>query len=348
MEHLPHDSNSQRPLIAIQGDGVAARCCAHLLRKSGFSIAITRRDRARVPAIMLGEQSLALLRDVFENPALFADSPKITRRVVAWGDASPVHSVPHSAVVVSEKVLLETIGQDTGSQPETDRNPDFTIYTTGPLPPHIAEQTFGSRRATAARVLWKQTADPSSCWIESLPDGWLFLIPNTSDSTWLLAIGAPLETQLAASRLIAPLVEISSARSAEFSSCPRILKPVCGDNWLACGSVAMGFDPICGDGTAQAVREAILASAVIAGLANNMEKSALLSHYESMLTASMRRHLSLCADFYRTGGTGSWWQAELQSLLAGHAWCTARLAQAPEPQFQLNGFELLKREPVAG
>ncbi len=334
---------SQRPLIAIQGDGVAARCCAHLLQKAGFSVKFSLRDRARVPAIMLGEQSLALLRDVFENPALFADSPPIIQRVVAWAGAP--NTVPHSAVVVSEKQLLASIGIP--AEETADGTPDFTICTTGPLPPGVTEKSFGSRRAAAAQVTLKESDDPNSCWIESLPDGWLFLIPNPNAATWLLGIGAPLESQLAASRLIAPLVDITTARSAEFASCPRLLTPGCGDNWLACGSVAMGFDPICGDGTAQAMREAILASAVIGGIFNGMDKSALLSHYEMMLTASMRRHLALCADFYRIGGTGPWWQTELQSLMAGHAWCTARLAQAPEPQFQLNGFELLKRETVA-
>jgi len=342
---LPPHTGHPRPLIAIHGDGVAARCCARLLTNAGFSITFTLRDRSRIPAIMLGEQSLALIRDVFENPALFATAPPITRRVVAWGDTQNAHEVPHSAVVVSEKQLLETIGCP--SDEAADRPPDFTIYTTPPLPPGIAEKTFGSRRAAAARVSLKESASESACWIESLPEGWLFLIPNSTDATWLLAIGAPLESMLAASRLIAPLIHITSARSAEFSSCPRLLTPACGENWLACGSVAMGFDPICGDGTAQAIREAILASALIHGLFNNMDKSALLSHYEMMLTASMRRHLLLCAEFYRTGGTGPWWRTELQSLIDGHTWCTARLAQAPEPQFQLNGFELLKRESVA-
>ena len=31
-----------------------------------------------------------------------------------------------------------------------------------------------------------------------------------------------------------------------------------GSGWLACGTAAMGFDPICGDGTGYAVREGIL------------------------------------------------------------------------------------------
>jgi flavin-dependent dehydrogenase len=67
----------------------------------------------------------------------------------------------------------------------------------------------------------------------------------------------------------------------EFSASPRIPAPLCGPGWLACGSAAMGFDPICGDGTAHAVREAILALAVIRGGDHGMP-----AHYEARLTAA--------------------------------------------------------------
>jgi len=39
-----------------------------------------------------------------------------------------------------------------------------------------------------------------------------------------------------------------------------------GPDWLACGTAAVAFDPICGDGTAQAMREAILGCAVITAI----------------------------------------------------------------------------------
>ena len=38
---------------------------------------------------------------------------------------------------------------------------------------------------------------------------------------------------------------------------------MCGPGWLSCGTAALSFDPICGDGTGHAVREGILAAAVI-------------------------------------------------------------------------------------
>ena len=47
--------------------------------------------------------------------------------------------------------------------------------------------------ASAVPVTLKENSDPARCWIESLEDGWLFLIPG-----WLLAVGAPAEALLGA------------------------------------------------------------------------------------------------------------------------------------------------------
>jgi hypothetical protein len=308
----------------------------------GFQVAIERLERPRVPAIMLSDAALGLIRDVFGQPSLFSDLPRIQRRNVVWGDPVNPSSLPHSAVVVSEKFLLESLA--TGLAGDIDRSPEFTVYTSRPMPPFAIEQRFGSRRAEAAQVVLKDRADLSVCWIESLEGGWLFLIPNARESTWLLAVGAPMKALLEHSLAIAPRVNLLGDSSGEFSACPRILSPLCGDHWLACGTVAMGFDPICGDGTAHAIREAILASAVIRAIAKGGDAPSLFSHYEMLLTAGMRRHLALCAEFYQTGGSGPWWRRELESLEEGYRWCTSKLAGAGEPRYQLRGFELIARE----
>jgi hypothetical protein len=328
--------------VAIRGDGVAAYCCAHLLRDTGFHVSLERQDRPRVPAIMLSDAAVGLIRDVFARPSLFSGLPRIERRCVLWGNAPNPALLPHSAIVVSENFLLESL--ECGFTGDIGSPSDFTIYTSRPTPSVTAEQRFGSQRAFAAQVALKDPADLSACWIESLEDGWLFLIPNASESTWLLAVGASPEALLEQSRAIAPRVSLLSSRSGEFSTCPRMLSPLCADRWLACGTVAMGFDPICGDGTAHAIREAVLASAVIRAIAGGGDAPSLFSHYETLLTAGMRRHLALCAEYYRTGGSGPWWRMAAESLTQGHRWCTVKLAGAGEPRYQLKGFELIARE----
>src|SRR5580658_6569934 len=140
--------------VIIRGDSVAAYCSLHLLQSAGIQAGIEHSDRARVPAIMLSDAALDLIRDVFGKPELFRDAPRIRRRVVAWGDSKPV-ALPHSAVVVSETFLLDGLRNDVSAPAD----PDWTIFTSRPLPPAAAEERFGSRRAFAVPVRLKDSAD---------------------------------------------------------------------------------------------------------------------------------------------------------------------------------------------
>lgn len=324
--------------VLIRGDGVAAYCCAYLLKNAGFRVTMDRRERRCVPAIMLSDAALALIRDVFGRPTLLSGASRITRRVVAWGENAKPIEVPHSAVVVHGAVLLEDLAQV--CEPGVPASPEFVIHASKPLPATTDEHRFGSRSAVAAEVVLTDNADASACWIESVEDGWLFLVSNA-----LAGVGAPLEMLLARSRLIAPRVALRDVQFADFAACPRIAAPLCGEGWIACGSAAMAFDPICGDGTAQAVREAILASAVIRAIADGGDAASVFAHYESRLTAAMLRHLDISAEFYREGGNGPWWRGELEALAEGKRWCTGRLAASGKPRYRLNGFVLEVMKP---
>src|SRR5215470_16458946 len=95
--------------VVIQGDGIAAHCCAHLLCSAGVQAAMERADRPRLPAIMLGEATQQLFKDVFKQEDLFTRQLRIRKRVVAWGPNSKPVTLDHAAVVVSEQFLVETI-----------------------------------------------------------------------------------------------------------------------------------------------------------------------------------------------------------------------------------------------
>jgi hypothetical protein len=319
--------------VTIRGGGVAAFCCAYLLNKAGFRIDLEPVDRPRLPVILLGEQALALIRDIFEQPGLFSNLPRVRKRIVAWGPGAKPVAIEHSAVVVSEEVLLNAIQPvliSTGSQ-----EAHWTIYSAPPLPAPVVEHCFGSRTASAQKVTLTEGSDPAACWIESLERGWLFLVAG-----WLLSVGAPAEALLAGSRLIAPEIANLAASSGEFPAYARIASPLCAPDWLACGTAAMAFDPICGDGTAHAIREAILASAVIRRLASEGSSDDLLSHYQARLTAGFLRHLMLCRQFYSSGGTGALWKSELAAIDRGIQWSNAKLGAHAGFRYQLRGFEL--------
>lgn len=328
--------------VEIRGQGVAASCCAFLLDNAGFKLSLTQQTRPHVPAVVVSLATQTLISDVLQQPDLFQGLHHIDRRVVAWGpEAAPV-VLPHSAVVISEERLLGRIRHRLPADPGA-LSADWTVVASHPLPESSVYRHFGTRRATAVAVELK-TPEASACWIESLESGWLFLIPG-----WLIAVGGAPQTLLAQSRLVAGQIRSTSDVFAEFAAYPRIADPLCDPlstpPWLACGSAAMAFDPICGDGTGNAVREAILAAAVIRAAARGDSVGGLLAHYRSRLIAGFRRHLELSLDFYRAGNSGPWWAQEIQALENGLAWCAGQLAAAPAFQYRLGGFELL---PLTG
>jgi len=299
--------------------------------------------RSSAPVIMLSDQALALLRDLFGRVDLFVGRSRITHRIVAWGESEPA-TFPHAAIAVTGSDIAAELPLPPMQPPEGD--PFFTIHAATPFPA-AAVRRFGQREAMAAAVDLAPEADAQACHVEATDSGWLFLIPHGDRSAWLLAVGGTPDTLLGRSRLVAAQVRHLASVTARFETAPRMLETMVGDDWLACGTSAIAFDPICGDGTAQAAREAILAAAVIAALRDGGDPAALLGHYQSMLIAAMRRHLQLSLSFYRSGGTSPWWRAQADALADGHAWCTARLATMPEPRFLLRGARLVPREQAA-
>jgi hypothetical protein len=297
--------------------------------------------RPKVPAVMLTGATQQLVQDVFQRSDIFAGVPVIDKRIVVWGaEARPV-TLPHAAVVISEQALLDRIGPQLAAPDGPDtQEAGWRILTARPLPAPSVECEFGAHIATASAVKLKAGYDAHACWVESLETGWLFLLPIGEQSAWLLSVGDLPDELLAGSRLVGDqIVEISPSRG-KFPAHPRIADPLCGEGWLACGTAALGFDPLCGDGTGNAVREAILASAAVRAIADGADTSAVLAHYRARLLGGFKRHLEICQEFYRRGRCGEWWDQELAALQLGIEWSTRELADAPASRYRLNGFAL--------
>ena len=341
----------QDSAVLVRGDGVAAYCCVHLLQQAGIPVVLDRPARPRLPAIMLSESALALIVDTFGHKDLFRDLPRIRTRVVLWGSGADPVTLPHSAVVVSEEMLLDSLrptaipifspAREGGVELTDGSRPDWRVLASSHGELESVEHRFGSRTACAFSVDL-QNGEGAGCWVESTEEGWLFLVGNEGKG-WLLSVGAPAPVNLELSRLVAKQIGRLGESIGEFPASPRITVPLCragGERWLACGTAALAFDPLCGDGTAHAVRKAILATAAIRAVFAGGPAEEILAHYEARLTAGFERHLAHCAGFYRAGGQGAWWCAELQALERGRAWCQDRLSQFPAFRYRLNGYQL--------
>ncbi len=316
-------------MICIRGDGVAANTCARLCERFAIPVSIERSQRSRIPALLISDASQKLFADIFGSESLFEGARTIDRRVVAWG-TDPIE-LPHSAVVIGE-AELEARLENSAPSPLGDAT--WTIFTANPLPAGVEQLRFGTRIASASRIQLKDGRGAKKCWIEALENGWVFLLPE-----WLLAVGAPAEELLGKSRLIADQIEHVEPASGTFPAHPRILEPLTGPDWMACGSAGMAFDPICGDGAGNATREAILAIALICAASQGEPVDDLLAHYRARLVAGFARHLELCRPFY-AAITGDWWRAETEMIDRGLEWCRERLL-GHQYRYQLRGFELV-------
>ncbi len=320
--------------VHIRGEGLAAWCSARLLSRSGFRVTVDRPMRRNSRLILVSDQTQALLAELAGDPSPFANAYRVTKRFVTWGPSAATREFDHSAAIVNESSLLDDLWSRTFYETAAERA-DWTIFSASPAPGE--EHRFGSRTANIAEVDLR--GQRGACWIESFEQGWMFLIAGDDPTGYLITVGARVETFLASSRSIAEQIGAIREREGGVAAYPRITTPMGGDDWLACGSAAMALDPLCGDGSGHAIREAILAAAVLRAVAKGSDPRDLRRHYESRLRAAFERHLKICERFYSTGGAGDWWTAELDLLRRGLEFCRA---DAPhEWRFRLEGFDLL-------
>ena len=324
----------------IRGDGIAACCCARLLQGRGYSVAVAEAKRAKLPAILVSASTQNLLADIFQTNDVFEGLPRIRKRIVAWGGGEPV-TLPHSAVVASEQILLERLWARTaGVSDRTPRDPDWTIITAKPADHLPTEMHFGSRMAFVSEVELANEAERDACWVESVESGWLFLLATGTGRGSMISAGGAAEQLLEKSRLAARQVGKLRGVVAEFPAYPRIASNLCGKGWLACGTAAMSFDPLCGEGAGNAAREAILACAAAQAMLAGETVEEVLAEYSLRLMLGFLRHLENCREFYHRDGSNSFWSSELALIEQGIAWTKSQIGAAPNPRFRLVDFSL--------
>lgn len=110
-----------------------------------------------------------------------------------------------------------------------------------------------------------------------------------------------------------------------------------GKQVVYCGSAAMCFDPISGDGTGACIRSAILACAAIRYAAEHPAQAAdALAHYADRMAQAFQSHLNACAELYDGAELSAPWAEEKRAIRAA-----AELAPGTSrPWFRLSDFSL--------
>jgi flavin-dependent dehydrogenase len=175
-----------------------------------------------------------------------------------------------------------------------------------------------------------------------VPDGWLFLLSLGEGKATLIAVGDTADRLLASSRLVAGrIAQTLQPPSPPVPAYPRLLRSLVEDGTVACGTAAMSFDPLCGEGAGNAVREAFLAAGMIRAALAGADPAALAHHYAGRLTQGFVRHLQICLQFYSTGGSGSFWESQSDSLRHGIQELQVELSAMPPTRFKLVDRDVL-------
>jgi hypothetical protein len=338
--------------VRVEGSGITALCCLQLLRTKGYAAALGSERSPRLPALLISQSTQKLLADIFGSGDLFDGLPLIRERVVAWGSGEPAR-FPHSGVVASEQELLGSLrarlGEGSVRDGVEDDTATWTIHTASSSLARAATGTreeqsqmhFGSRMATVREVELAGPAPTDTCWIESVEDGWLFLLPIRLGRGSLISVGHENHALLAKSRLVSQWVQATDDKSAaEFAAYPRIASRLGGPGWLACGSAAMAFDPLCGEGAGNAAREAILSCAAVGAMQRGGPSEDVLAEYEIRLRLGFLKHLENCREFYTQAARNEFWESELRAIDDGIAWTKGKLEGGSKPRYRLVEFGL--------
>jgi len=330
--------------IAIHGQGIAARCCAALLCEQQARILPAETSRPRLPAVLISDGTQALLREIFQNEKLFEGLPKIRKRVVAWNGAK-AETFPHSAVIVGEQAIGERLQAPVPAS--TSDRPDeaeWNIFTSKGSDELAPVRRFGSRLASVVEVMLRESAKKDACWAESVDSGWLFLIATGNGTGSLICTGGEPASLLQGSRLVCEQIETLNGgpRAAQFAAYPRTLAKLHGRGWIACGTAAMSFDPLSGEGTGAAVRQAILAAATVRAVLRGDDADGVLAELSLRLRLGFLRHLEMCRTFYQVKSNDSFWSRELAMLDDGISWVRKEIGEQPAPRYKLVDFDLVR------
>jgi flavin-dependent dehydrogenase len=266
-------------------------------------------------------------------------------RRVCWGKDAEVVSVVEPSAVIDGNLLSDRLWQHLLEKYHDRvrhhklpvsidnllaRQNEFTwIIDAGGRQSAIAQKlesghryAFGDRCILSQEVRLTNSAQEDIYWIETVPEGWLFLAPLGNKKA-IFQVMVPLasgETSdllailIKQTRHIKEYISKISESIVTFPAFPQILQPLSSNKYLAVGDAAFSVDPISGDGTGYAIRGAILATSIINAIASGLSNSDCLQHYTLRLEKAFNAHLQQCLEYYLKGFTSSLWQREIERM----------------------------------
>ncbi len=354
---------------AVLGSGVAALCSAHLLAHHGWKVEVHEGADSDGPRLVLNPTTVQLVHELFgENIARWPEAHGLRGRCMRWNaDAGPQYAGEPATVVSSQTLRRRLRERVLGA---TDR----VSFVRAEAGAERAEPLAGDRWVVSARgrnaagsgcrqwfrrhVLVADVACDAAAadaFMEATPQGWVFLFPHAAGMATLQAMvasaaadpDAQLAAMLAETTLIAPRLAEPPRPAKTVPAAPRLGDDLCRRGWIAVGDEAVSLDPLCGDGTGYALREAILAAGVVRWVEDGLPAAAALGHYRLRLQRTVAAHLRACLGFYREARFSGAWAPELEAMETGRRELERSVAAQPEAALRIRGFDLTAADATA-
>jgi flavin-dependent dehydrogenase len=326
--------------VVVRGSGVAALTCARLLDIQGWSVRLEQGAPARRLHLLLGEATAGLLAALWNDPLLLAGAHPVRERAVSWGSASGADTVPAPGVAIGANELVRRLAARL-RLPSAAPDAAALIVDAQPGSPESAGaaapmRAFGRRHAWVAQAMLRAESRPDLCVMETVGDGWVFLLPVGAGRASLQFVAIPSITPLpapnhavAATRTIRKAIDGIGAWSDPMPCMPRARLPPACPGRIAVGEAALAFDPVSGDGVGHALRGAVLAATSLHAIANGAPIAECLDGYASTLRRAMAHHLKTCLALYGAAPRGPGWRDEVSAMAAGVALLTGKAVDGP-------------------
>jgi flavin-dependent dehydrogenase len=316
----------------VLGSGVAGLTCAQLLAARGWRVDCAANPATAGPVVIISRLNADLLLELWQaDERLFTGAHRLRGRVVQWEDTLAPTRTATPAFVVPVDVLLARLAgraEEAGirfvaSEQADAAGYDWVVHAGGRDAVPEKYIAFGRRRGVAVSVKLTPLAHTDRALIESVPGGWLFVIPQGLGRGALQAVfadpvvdpHAQLRALLAQSRSMSALIEEIVGDPAGFAAMPRLAMTPCVSRSIDVGDAAVALDPLSGNGVGSGLRSAILAAAVLDAAGREAMPQACFEHYAQRLRKTMRSHVQSCVEFYGQAAHADGWRAEIGMMI---------------------------------
>jgi flavin-dependent dehydrogenase len=345
----------------VLGSGVAGLTVARLLCHRGWRVDCSPDPQGRGPIVVISRPTMDLLLDLWQaDETLFAGAHCLQSRVIHWERALPAAHLAAAAIVIPVDSLRERLVERSHAagvriieRKHVDpAQYDWIVRAGGRQAMSEGSIAFGRRGGVMATVKLTARARTDRTVMESVPGGWLYLIPQWLGRAVMQAVfagetvepNADLPRLLERSQVISPLVEEVLDDAAGFAAQPRLATTLCSLGSIAVGDAAMTLDPMSGNGIGNGLRSAILGAAVLEAADRDATSRACFDHFAQRLRNAMRSHVGTCIDFYGRAAHASDWRREIDAMSEA----LDRVPPGPDmPAFMLNNGRL-DRVPQQG